>query len=92
MNLICVLTVDLPDSKGLICLMRVAMAGVSLDFDLGSDAEGSSVSIGAKVSPSRHMPSSRPPAAVSTDTVSVSTETESKNSEVNRSIQINKLQ
>lgn len=56
--------------------MRVAMAGVSLDFDLGSDAEGSSVSIGAKVSPSRHMPSSRPPAAESTDTASVSAETE----------------
>lgn len=48
------------------------MAGVSLDFAFGSDVEGSSVSIGAKVSPSRHMPSNRPPADESTDRVSVS--------------------
>lgn len=66
------LNLFLPERRGLICLMRVAMAGVSLDFALGSDVEGSSVSIGAKVSPSRHMPSNRPPADESTDTVSVS--------------------
>lgn len=64
------------------------MAGVSLDFDLGSDAEGSSVSIGAKVSPSKHMPSNRPPAAESTDTVSVSVEFEHKRLSLIKSIQV----
>lgn len=60
----------LPDSSGLICLMRVAIAGVSLDLALGSVAVGSSVSMGAKVSPSRPMPSNSPPADESTDTAS----------------------
>lgn len=46
--------------------MRVAIAGVSLDFALGSVAVGSSVSMGAKVSPSRPMPSNNPPADEST--------------------------
>lgn len=61
-----------PESRGLICLMRVAIAGVSLDLVFGSEAEGSSVSIGAKLSPSRHMPSNRPPPEESRDTESVS--------------------
>lgn len=60
----------LPESSGLICLMRVAIAGVSLDLALGSAALGSSVSIGAKVSPSRPMPSNSPLADESTDTAS----------------------
>lgn len=66
----CALDILLPESKGLICLMRVAIAGVSLDLVFGSAAEGSSVSMGAKVSPSRPMPSNRPPAEESTDTAS----------------------
>lgn len=60
----------LPDKSGLICFMRVAIAGVSLDLVLGSVAVGSSVSMGAKVSPSRPMPSNNPPADESTDTAS----------------------
>ena len=59
-----------PESSGLICLMRVAIAGVSLDLALGSVAVGSSVSMGAKVSPSRPMPSNSPPAEESTATAS----------------------
>lgn len=55
-----------PESSGFICFMRVAIAGVSLDLALGSVAVGSSVSMGAKVSPSRPMPSNNPPADEST--------------------------
>lgn len=50
--------------------MRVAIAGVSLDLALGSVAVGSSVSMGAKVSPSRPMPSSNPLAEESTEAAS----------------------
>lgn len=49
-------------------MIRVAIAGVSLDFALGSAAVGSSVSIGARESPSRPMPSSSPCAEGSTPT------------------------
>lgn len=48
--------------------MRVAMAGVSLDLAFGSVVVGSSVSIGARASPSRPIPSSRPCAEGSTPT------------------------
>lgn len=61
-----------PESNGFICLMRVAIAGVSLDLALGSAVVGSSVSIGAKLSPSKPMPSKSPPAEDSTDTASES--------------------
>lgn len=61
-----------PESNGFICLMRVAIAGVSLDLALGSVVVGSSVSIGAKLSPSKPMPSKSPPAEDSTGTASES--------------------
>lgn len=49
-------------------MMRVAMAGVSLDLAFGSAVVGSSVSIGARESPSRPMPSRSPCAEGSTPT------------------------
>lgn len=64
--------IDSPESNGFICLMRVAIAGVSLDLALGSAVAGSSVSIGAKLSPSKPMPSKSPPAEDSTGTASES--------------------
>lgn len=48
-----------PDSNGLICLILAAMAGVILDLLLESE-EGSSVSMGANVSPSSSIPSNKP--------------------------------
>lgn len=50
----------LPDSSGLICLIRAAIAGVILGLPLGSEVLGSSVSMGARVSPSSPMPSKSP--------------------------------
>lgn len=49
-----------PDSNGLICLILAAMAGVILDLPLESEEEGSSVSMGANVSPSSSIPSNKP--------------------------------
>lgn len=68
-----------PESNGFICLIRVAIAGVSLDLAFGSVVAGSSVSIGAKLSPSKPMPSKSPPAEDSTGTASESNSKQNAN-------------
>lgn len=56
----------------------MAIAGLSLDLVLGSDAEGSSVSMGAKLSPSRPIPSNSPVAGESTGAGSDSAQKKAK--------------